>query len=118
MGLGSPALRFELGGARVIEPVSFGSPLYAAGVERDDLLVSLGGQDLSSRGRLDALLADLDGPQPVTLAYRRRGEVVTTQLAVQADPTLEVVSLEQLGRRPTTDQQRFRAQWLGSKAGP
>ena len=117
MWFGSPALRFELGGARVIEPVSFGSPLYAAGVERDDLLVSLDGQDLSSRGRLDALLADVDGPEPVTLAYRRRGEVVTTQLAVLADPALEVVSLEQLGRRPTTDQQRFRAQWLGSKAG-
>ena len=59
-------------------------------------------------------------PEPLTnlLAYRRRGEVVTTQLAVLADPALEVVSLEQLGRRPTTDQQRFRAQWLASKAGP
>jgi hypothetical protein len=41
----------------------------------------------------------------------------TTQLTVEADPRLELVSLEQLGRHPTPAQQRFRDDWLGSKAG-
>ena len=117
MWLGSPVIRFERGGALIVEPVPFGSPLYTAGVERDDLLVSINGQDLSFRGQLEVLLADLDGPQPVTLEYRRRGELVTTELAVQVDPALELLPVEQLGRRPTIDQQRFRAEWLGSKAG-
>ena len=34
-----------------------------------------------------------------------------------ADPTLELVPLEQIGRRPTPAQQRFRDDWLGSKTG-
>ena len=42
--------------------------------------------------------------------------MLTTQLTVEADPTLELVSAEQLGRRPTPAQQRFRDDWLGSKA--
>ncbi|MBM61775.1 MAG: peptidase M61 [Acidobacteria bacterium] len=110
-----PAIRFERGGARVIEPVSFGSPLYRAGVERDDLLVSIDGQNLSSRGRLETLLGNLGGRQQVTLEYRRLGVTVTTELAVQDDPALEVVSIEQLGRPLTADQERFRADWLGGK---
>ena len=118
MWLGSPTLRFERGGARVVAPVPFGSPLYEAGVARDDLLVSIDEQSLASRGRLDIVLRDLGARQQVTLVYGRRGEILTTRLAVEADPTLELVSLEQLGRRPTAAQQQFRDGWLGSKAAP
>tara|TARA_Y100000588_G_scaffold327189_1_gene362043 strand:- start:1458 stop:1721 length:264 start_codon:yes stop_codon:yes gene_type:complete len=84
-------------------------------VERDDLLVSIDGQNLSSRGRLETLLGNLGGRQQVTLEYRRLGVTVTTELAVQDDPALEVVSIEQLGRPLTADQERFRADWLGGK---
>ena len=68
-------------------------------------------------GRLEAVLGDLGDGARVTLVYSRRGERLTTQLTVEADPRLELVSAEQLGRRPTPAQQRFRDEWLGSKAG-
>ncbi|TDI22684.1 MAG: PDZ domain-containing protein, partial [Acidobacteria bacterium] len=115
--LGSPSLRFDRGGARIVAPVLFGSPLYDAGLERDDMLVSIDGQTLSSAGRLDAVLGDLDDGARVSVVYSRRGERRTTQLTVVADPTLELVPLEQLDGRPTPEQQRFRDDWLGSKAG-
>jgi len=67
--------------------------------------------------RLEAVLGDLSAGARVSLVYSRRGEMLTTQLTVEADPTLELVSAEQLGRRPTPAQQRFRDEWLGSKAG-
>ncbi|MEE2613167.1 MAG: PDZ domain-containing protein [Acidobacteriota bacterium] len=115
--LGSPSLSFGRGGGRLTTPVGFGSPLHDAGVERDDVLVSLDGRPLSSERRLQAVLGDLSAGARVSLVYSRRGEMLTTQLTVEADPTLELVSAEQLGRRPTPAQQRFRDEWLGSKAG-
>ena len=46
---GREQLKFEGGGgARVTEPVAFESWLYKAGVERDDLMVSIDGLSLSS----------------------------------------------------------------------
>ena len=115
--LGSPSLSFGPGGGQLMMPAGFGSPLYDAGVERDDVLVSLDGRPLSSERRLEAVLGDLSAGARVSLVYSRRGEMLTTQLTVEADPTLELVSAEQLGRRPTPAQQRFRDEWLGSKAG-
>ena len=116
-GLGASSLRFAAGGARLTAPVRFGSPLYAAGAERDDVLVSINGQNLSSARRLDEVLGDLRDGERVTLVYSRRSEMVTTQLTIESDPELELVSLERLGRRPTPAQRRFRDEWLGSKAG-
>ena len=115
--LGRPALRFERGGARVTAPLRFGTPLHDAGVARDDLLVEIDGRSLSSTAGLDRLLRDLGGGRRVTVRYERRGEPMTATLEIVPDPTRELVSLEQLGRRPTAAQSRFRAAWLGSKAG-
>ena len=115
--LGSPSLSFGRGGGRLTAPASFGTPLYEAGVERDDVLISIDGQDLSSARRLDSVLGSLRDGARATLVYSRRGEMQTTQLTVEADPMLELVSAEQLGRRPTPAQERFREAWLGSKAG-
>ncbi len=113
--LGPSSLSFGRGGGRLTTPAGFGSPLYDAGVERDDVLVSLDGRSLSSARRLEAVLGDLGDGARVTLVYSRLGEMLTTQLTVEADPRLELVSAEQLGRRPTLAQQRFRDDWLGSK---
>ena len=114
--LGSPSLRFDRGGARIVAPVMFGSPMYDAGLARDDVLVSINGQALFSAGRLDDVLGDLREGQRARVVYSRGGEMLTTQLTVEADPALELVPLRQLGRRPTPAQQRFRDDWLGSKA--
>ena len=86
-------------------------------MERDDVLVSLDGRPLSSARRLEAGLGDLGDGAQITLVYSRRGEMLTTQLTLEADLRQELVSAEQLGRRPTPEQQRFRDDWLGSKAG-
>ena len=118
MWLGSPALSFSGGGARVTELVAIGSPLYDAGVDRGDVLVSLDGRVLSSAGRLGAVLAALDDGQRVPLVYARRGERRTVQVTVETDPALELVPGEQLGRGPTPAQQRFRDAWLGSQREP
>ena len=115
--LGRPSLRFERGGARVAAPLRFGTPLHDAGLARGDLIVSIDGRSLSSPGGLDRVLRDLGDRRGVTVRFERRGESMTATVEVVSDPTRELVSLEQLGRRPTAAQSRFRAAWLGSKAG-
>ena len=114
--LGAPALRFERGGARVSAPVPFGTPLYRAGVARDDLLVAIDGRSLSSSAGLDRLLRDLGDRRQVTVRYERRGEPMTASLEIEPDPTRDLVPFEQLGRRSAPAQSRFRAAWLGSRA--
>ena len=111
--LGEPSLRFERGGARITAPVRFGSPLYAAGVERDDVLVSIEGRRLASSGQLDGTLSDLRAGERVTLVYARRGDMRTTALTLEPDPGRELVPLETLGRPLTPAQRRFRETWLG-----
>jgi predicted metalloprotease with PDZ domain len=115
--MGAASLRFDRGGARITSPVRFGSPLYEAGVARDDVLVSLDGQNLSSAGRLNTVLGDIGDGARATLVYVRDGETATSRISLEADPSLQLVSLEQLGRRPTPVQQRFRDAWLGSQSG-
>ncbi len=115
--LGRPVLRFERGGARVTAPLRFGTPLHDAGLARDDLIVSVDGRSLSSPAGLDRLLRDLDARRQVTVRYERRGAPMTATVETAPDPARELVSLEQLGRRPTAAQSRFRAAWLDSKAG-
>ena len=119
MWLGSPLLNFGRGGAVTIAaPVAFQSVLYDAGLERDDVLVSIDGRNLSSVSQLEAVLRDLSDGDQVSLVYSRHGEVFTTQLTVEADPRLELIPLERLGRQLTPAQERFRYEWLGSKSGP
>ena len=115
--LGRPALRFERGGARVAVPLRLGTPLHDAGLARDDLIVAVDGRGVSSPAGLDRLLRDLGGRRRVTVRYERRGEPMTATVEVVPDPARELVSLEQLGRRPTAAQSRFRADWLGPKVG-
>ena len=79
--------------------------------------VDIDGRGVSSSAGLDRVLRDVGDRRRVTVRYERRGEPMTATVEVVPDPTRELVSLEQLGRRPTEAQRRFRAEWLGSKAG-
>ena len=115
--LGSPSLRFGRDGARVVAAVPFGSPLYDAGVERDDVLMSVAGRTFSSSGRLGAVLQDLDVGARVPLVFARRGAMMTTELTLGSDPAFAVSTFEQVGRELSPSQRRFRDEWTGSKAG-
>ena len=84
---------------------------------RDDLIVAVDGRNLSSPAGLDRALRDLGDRRRVTIRYERRGEPMTATVEVVPDPARELVSLEQLGRRPTAVQSRFRGEWLGSRVG-
>jgi len=95
--------------------VPWESPLYKAGVAQDDQLVTLGGVDLRSPNAWNDALSKRKPGERVALRFvRRSGETVNTTIALEEDPSVEVVLIEKSGGSLTDDQRRFRNSWLGS----
>jgi len=107
--LGPLSIRFQEGG-----PVVTGTPreetsLYAAGVDRGDRIVSIGGRPVIDRAALDAILSGLEPGASVEIRYESRGEARTATVTVGEDPTL-------VGRWTPDDlvdpdQSAFRSAW-------
>lgn len=115
--LTAPALTFGGGGARLAGAVAFGSALYKAGVERDDLIVSIDGVPVGSREALDGVLAKHRPGTTVPLHFvRRSGETVNGTLTFEEDQRIDVVMVEQTGGTLTPQQKEFRDGWFRSKA--
>jgi predicted metalloprotease with PDZ domain len=104
-------------GARVTAPVPLDSPLYKAGIDQDDQIVSIDGAAMSSQQALEQVLNRHKPGDAVPIKFvRRDGESVVAKLVFEADPRIVIVPIEQAGGTLTADQKRFRESWLGSKA--
>jgi predicted metalloprotease with PDZ domain len=115
--IGELAVADAAGGVRVVETVPFDSPAYAAGLERDDTIVSIGGSRLTGAGDLDRLIRGHKPGDAVPVVFERRGHQVTGTLRVVADPRTDIVPAEQAGETFTPMQRQFRTEWLGSQSG-
>lgn len=111
-------LDYEAEGARVVSGTQVGSPLYDAGVERGDLIRTIGGRPLRSDADWQAVTATATVGQTVEVRFIQRGRERTARMRVDSDPRLEIVPLEAAGATPTTAQRAFRAGWLGSGVNP
>jgi predicted metalloprotease with PDZ domain len=114
---GQLVLRDGSGRARIEAPVPFGSPAYAAGLERDDAIVSIGGVEVTSAGDAGRLIRGAKPGSTVPIVFERRGQRVESTLRVIADPRVELIPGERVGRAPSAEQQRFRSAWLSSASG-
>jgi predicted metalloprotease with PDZ domain len=104
------------GAARVSGPVMLDSPLYKAGLEQDDQLMSLDGTVIASQQALDEVLTRHKPGDRVSVRFvRRSGQTVDATLTLEEDPRIEVVAVEQNGGTLSAEQRRFRDDWLGSK---
>jgi predicted metalloprotease with PDZ domain len=113
---GDLRLQDARGTVRVAAPVPLGSPAYAAGLEHDDLILSIGGAPASSVAEVERVIRTRRPGDTVPLILERRGEQVTSTLRLVADPTADLVPAEQAGQPLTPAQRRFRDAWLGSAA--
>ena len=92
-----------------------GTPIYEAGLDQGDVLLTLGGRPVPT---LDALQAIIDAHEPgavLPVTFEQRGERKDATLTLAESPRLEVVPYEAAGRPLTDAIQAFRADWLGSK---
>jgi len=106
----------EKTGARIVSDVLIGTPVYHAGLERDDTIVSLGGARVTSSGDVDRAVIARKPGDSLQVVFDRRGERITAILKLVEDPTLELVPAEEAGQPLTDAQRKFRDSWLSSAA--
>jgi predicted metalloprotease with PDZ domain len=91
------------------------TPLYAAGLDVDDKIVSIDNQDIRTFSDLTAVLDRLHPGNPVSIRYLHRNEDRTAQITPQENPGLLVESFETAGLPVTPAITQFRQSWLGAK---
>ena len=99
------------GRPRVGGAVPFGSPAYLAGLERDDVILSVAGLDVTSAADFGQAIDRRAPGDEVALAFERRGQRVASMLRLMEDPRVEIVDV---GQALTSEQRRFRDAWLKS----
>jgi predicted metalloprotease with PDZ domain len=104
------------GGARVAASVPFGSPAYAAGIDRDDVIVSIGGTLVSAAADVERLIAARKPGDSVPVVFERRGQRVSSVMRLVADPRRELIPAEDAGQTLAPAQRQFRDAWLSSAA--
>ncbi len=109
---GPAQVEYDSSGGRLAVGTIIGSPLYDAGLDRDDVIRTLDGRPLTSDSVWDAVKAAHHPGDRIAVTYRSRGMDKETTITLAADPRLELVTYEQAGR-PVTDAMRaLRQQWL------
>lgn len=114
---GELSLRDVQGRPRVTGAVPFGSPAYDAGLDRDDVILVVGGEEARSAADVDRAIREGRPGDRIPLVFERRGTRVTAVLSLVEDPRMEIARFEDAGQRVTAEQMRFRAEWLGSAGG-
>ena len=92
-----------------------GSPLYQAGLDAGDVILTLDGSPLTSDSVWQAVRAAHKPGDVIPLTYRGRGRQSTVNLTVGTDTRLEVVTYEEAGRPVTDAMQKFRQDWLAPR---
>lgn len=113
---GPSALRWEDGQA-VVQAVYVGTPLYDAGLDVGDVIVSLDGTSVTSLDQIDEITAEHDPGDTVSVTFESRGRTLSASMTLVEDPRLEVLTYEEAGLSVTSDMRELRSGWLGSKAG-
>ena len=97
-------------------PTPFDSPIYKAGVEQDDLIVSIDGVEATQASILDTVLARHKPGEMIGIRLvRRSGERVDGIITLEEDPRVEIVTVESTGLSLSPEQKRFRDSWLNAQ---
>ena len=117
--VGELRLQDAAGGVRITAAVPVGSSAYRAGLDRDDVITAIGGTSMRRAEEVDAAIRGTSPGSMAAVTYLRRGrgQPLMTSIRTVADPTLEVVPVEQAGGTLSDAQRRFRDGWLSSRAG-
>jgi predicted metalloprotease with PDZ domain len=101
--------------ARIASLVSPTSPIYAAGIDQDDELDQIDGQQINADADVAAVLTRHKPGDSVTIAFvDRSGSAKTASITLVSNPHLEVVPAEAAGGL-TASQRGLRDRWLKSR---
>ena len=102
-------------GKVTLPQTTIGTPAYNAGLDVDNVLLTIDGVEIKDQAALTKLTEAHKPGDVVEVAYSYRGEAKSTKLTFAENPTLEVVSIEKTGASLTKEMQNFRDNWLNSQ---
>ncbi|AQR62707.1 peptidase M61 [Brevundimonas sp. LM2] len=89
------------------------TPLYEAGLDRGDEIVSVDDTAMDSDADWTGMLRARQPGDTVQIRFLQRGVERTVAVRLAADPALQIVRAEATGGALTDAQRAFRASWLG-----
>ncbi|MBX0335234.1 PDZ domain-containing protein [Pontibacter sp. HSC-14F20] len=113
--LGPANFEFSKQGAKLLNGTYVTSPLYKAGINRGDVILTINGKKVTSEKQMEKILNKLKPAHSVPVTYQRYGTTRQTTLVMEEDPTLEVVTFEETGKELTPAMQQFRQAWLDTQ---
>jgi predicted metalloprotease with PDZ domain len=116
--IGPVPVHVARGQTMVAESTLEGTPAYAAGLDRDDEILSFDGDSIGSAERLDEIVRRHKPGDKVRTVVRRRGFSEPLTIAIEEDPGLEIVPAENGGRVLSPGERAARDAWLKSKVAP
>jgi predicted metalloprotease with PDZ domain len=92
-----------------------GTPLYDAGIDAGDVILTADGTSIKDGAALAEVVAAKHPGDKIKLTYRNRTGEHEAEVSLKEDPTLEIVTYEKAGKTLTKDQEAFRNSWLSTK---
>lgn len=90
-------------------------PLYKAGIDRGDTILTFDGQTVTSPSEIQTILEKHKSGDTISVEVLQRGVKRTTQVTLTEDPQLAIAAYETIGKELTDDMKKFREEWLGSR---
>ncbi|MBA9076843.1 M61 family metallopeptidase [Rufibacter quisquiliarum] len=114
--LGWEQLQVKDGQITILMGTFRNSPLYQAGLDRNDVILAIDGKKLKDRKELDSLLTTHKPGEQVALEVLQNGEPKKVTLTLAQEPELELVPLEESGQKVSAEVKARREAWLKSQA--
>jgi predicted metalloprotease with PDZ domain len=110
---GPVTFEFEGRDAIISSNTIVGTPLYGAGLDRGDQVLAVDRLKITSESRWNTALGRYEPGESATIRFLQRGVEMAAEITFEQDPTVEIVTFEAAGTDTTSDQRRFREDWLG-----
>lgn len=113
---GDIRLDFRNGGAYVSTLVAPTAPAYAAGLEQDDEIRLVDGEQIAKADQLSAIMQRHKPGDRIEIVFADLSAVArTASVSLTEDPHQDVVPVEAAGGTLTAEQKAFRDAWLGPR---
>jgi predicted metalloprotease with PDZ domain len=92
-----------------------GSPVYKAGLESGDIILSIDGKSVSDVEGVDAILSPLKPGKEIAIIYKRLNQERSCKVVLGENPDVQTMFFEDAGLSPTPEMLKRRASWLDAK---
>ena len=115
LSLGYVRLSFEGDTATVLSTPLIGSGLYEAGVNKNDLILSLDGQKVTSYPELNFIVGTRKVGDEISIEYAHHGDKKTGTMVLKEDSQLVLIPKDRFSIKVSESEIQTRKEWLDTR---